>query len=866
MSIPIVIPLHAAGGKFHDNTEVRYALRSLEKHFKDPFEVHVITDKLPEWMTGVNHIHTKGDLKVKQRLAAEHFPEGFFFTYDDCCLVRDMTAEEMKITPAGNGGWNGTSAWGKQLAKILRRLKDEGFEPRDYSHPHGPYFFDKEMFDMAFEDWPKMSAKFPVETWMLSKREWPYRIGVVRQYYANEFSPPGEGAWFLNYNDSGFTGRLREYLDGLYPEMSRFEKTQMKRRWGQKRSKTPETEVPALMIYGTKNLGDYTQMMAVTRLMPEPGMEVNREELSKPQGKGRMVMAGWFKDREGDWPPHPDIRPLFVSFHAWKKGLVTQHADYLKHHAPIGCRDQGTVELCQKAGIDAYFSGCVTLTLDRPKVRRGRHVLFIDAVAPQGIQHARYCQMSGRKALEDFREDTEIRLEQLAAARCVVTSRLHIAMPCAAVGTPCLLLGEGDRHMVRFKGLSQFVTFLPKWNDAAIREFVEAPPKNPNSKLRKQLAAELREKIRSFYETKPEQARAPFVSAGPPEGITKLTTIAATGCDWKVAIPSYPGVPMDGAKVRGDVSMFRPLGKFHEMVPERGVAFLEGGSTYGSNGWVVTPAGELVVDLSWFPCASTAGFRQIPFPKAATMVRHRGSCLDLSSNWGYGNYAHWLLEAVGRVPVLELAGLKPEDFDYIRLPDVSFKQAQIILDAVGLPKEKLVRPPNPYTMMQFDLLVKPTIAGIPKQFHHSLPDFYRRVVKLDIEDGPERVFLRRTARLRKLTNAEEIEGYLESRGFEIIDPAKHEFGRIASAKVIISGHQAGLADMMFAAPGANVLELLPTDQQSQYYQSLARQSGHHYECLMAPSTNQRDRGYGVSPYNYRADVKEIGRYLDDIGV
>ncbi|MHB9292886.1 hypothetical protein Holit_01999 [Hollandina sp. SP2] len=38
---------------------------------------------------------------------------------------------------------------------------------------------------------------------------------------------------------------------------------------------------------------------------------------------------------------------------------------YLKKHEPIGCRDYGTVKLLGKYGINAYFSGCLTLTLGR---------------------------------------------------------------------------------------------------------------------------------------------------------------------------------------------------------------------------------------------------------------------------------------------------------------------------------------------------------------------------------------------------------------------------------------------------------------------------------------------------------------------
>ena len=44
MSLPIVIPLHHSGGKFRNNTELRYSLRSVEKHFKDSFEIVIASE------------------------------------------------------------------------------------------------------------------------------------------------------------------------------------------------------------------------------------------------------------------------------------------------------------------------------------------------------------------------------------------------------------------------------------------------------------------------------------------------------------------------------------------------------------------------------------------------------------------------------------------------------------------------------------------------------------------------------------------------------------------------------------------------------------------------------------------------------
>ena len=61
--------------------------------------------------------------------------------------------------------------------------------------------------------------------------------------------------------------------------------------------------------------------------------------------------------------------------------LTEKGIAYLKKHAPIGCRDKFTVQILNEKGIDAYFTGCLTLTLDNYKVDdalRGDDIYIVD--------------------------------------------------------------------------------------------------------------------------------------------------------------------------------------------------------------------------------------------------------------------------------------------------------------------------------------------------------------------------------------------------------------------------------------------------------------------------------------------------------
>ena len=223
MIYPIVIPLHHCGGKLKDDTELRYALRSLDAHFKDMFKIVIVGKALPAWLHGVELIQSDKGLKTALLDAANAFPDGFFWLYDDFCLLQDMTSEEMKVTPAINRWMNAKTGWANSLEKIRKRLVEEGRPAFDYSRPHGPYWFDKSMVDEGFTDWPGMKSKFPWESWILSKRDWPRRFGAVKQYYGAFNGEPGNQA-FLNYADNGNTPELRSWLEKRFPVPSKFEK------------------------------------------------------------------------------------------------------------------------------------------------------------------------------------------------------------------------------------------------------------------------------------------------------------------------------------------------------------------------------------------------------------------------------------------------------------------------------------------------------------------------------------------------------------------------------------------------------------------------------------------------------------------
>ena len=135
----------------------------------------------------------------------------------------------------------------------------------------------------------------------------------------------------------------------------------------------------------TVNLGDHVQSLAARQFLPRVDCVVERERLHEAAAAGplKVIMNGWWMHQSEHWPPPPNIIPLFVSFHvttgaARAAMLEEQSLAYLRKHEPIGCRDTSTKNVLQAAGIDAYYSGCLTMTFPRRPRRHSGEVLFVE--------------------------------------------------------------------------------------------------------------------------------------------------------------------------------------------------------------------------------------------------------------------------------------------------------------------------------------------------------------------------------------------------------------------------------------------------------------------------------------------------------
>lgn len=134
------------------------------------------------------------------------------------------------------------------------------------------------------------------------------------------------------------------------------------------------------------NIGDYIQAVAASQFLPSIDGFIDRdEELKVYDGEEcKVIMNGWYMHKPQNWPPSPKINPLFVAFHinsAYTNYFKTKESiAYLKRFEPIGCRDIHTLNFLESQNVNAYFSGCLTLTLGQKYASKKKNdtIYFVD--------------------------------------------------------------------------------------------------------------------------------------------------------------------------------------------------------------------------------------------------------------------------------------------------------------------------------------------------------------------------------------------------------------------------------------------------------------------------------------------------------
>lgn len=157
------------------------------------------------------------------------------------------------------------------------------------------------------------------------------------------------------------------------------------------------------------------------------------------------IAFGWYMHdifgKSFNIPFHPNLRPILLSvFVRYPEMLTPDAIAYLKKYGPVGCRDWQSVAVLRAVGVPAFYSGCLTTTVDTlfpaasPDRRSGtlRVDWTKDSKGPKKKQTV--------TAIRDksFPENLELARNWVAdyayKYKHVLTSRLHANLPARSVG------------------------------------------------------------------------------------------------------------------------------------------------------------------------------------------------------------------------------------------------------------------------------------------------------------------------------------------------------------------------------------------------------------------------------------------------
>ena len=272
------------------------------------------------------------------------------------------------------------------------------------------------------------------------------------------------------------------------------------------------------------NIGDEVQSLAAAHFVPQVNDFVDRDDVGAIKRCNCTVLGNAFWRHTSIFPvigrSASGVELLPISVHLnqmdedqWDKKLTDGTAKYLQSRGLVGTRDSWTFNILQKHNVSVIFTGCLTLFLQHPDSDRERsgHIYFVDysrlvalKLFPISIisraMSITHGGTSDPSNLNRFHTAYKL-LDIYARAKLVITSRIHVALPCVAFGTPVIFINSAHLYGAGRTAPSSRVTgLLPLFHTIdlykmsifqARRKLVkfnyDSPPPNPNRGYRERL-------------------------------------------------------------------------------------------------------------------------------------------------------------------------------------------------------------------------------------------------------------------------------------------------------------------------------------------------------------------------------------------
>jgi len=246
--IDVVYPL--GSGSAWDDNELRFSLRSLERHLIGFRNIIIVGPRKPSWIDTTKIVwlwcddplknNVDGNIirKVLKACSYSWISDKFLFINDDHLILRDLKIENLANYHKGDLIKNHErlrdigNTWIQRAIATGKKLQSEE-KPTIHYDCHTPVLIDKKKFPAIISQYDyDQGIGYVIKSLYLNnmKRVFPKHYGGFkvllkdRMYRYVEIVKMLENAWFMSYQDTSLNGALMMWLKDRFPEKSIFEK------------------------------------------------------------------------------------------------------------------------------------------------------------------------------------------------------------------------------------------------------------------------------------------------------------------------------------------------------------------------------------------------------------------------------------------------------------------------------------------------------------------------------------------------------------------------------------------------------------------------------------------------------------------
>lgn len=252
------------------------------------------------------------------------------------------------------------------------------------------------------------------------------------------------------------------------------------------------------------------------------------------------------------------------------------------------------------------------------------------------------------------------------------------------------------------------------------------------------------------------------------------------------------------------------------------------------------------------PAAVLAGEAELRAAILAGFVSDRPGTTLLGGKIGMSNYGHWMVEMLP-LSFMSLPWLETGEWSVL-LPRLYPWMRDVILsslDLIGVPQTSIIpglEAPQRYE----ELVVVPNLSVHGRHYPALAIEAMSKMAAAVPAGRAEKIWISRVGELRTLAEEAELCERLVQLGWLIVDPRQTSLaGQIAAAKgcrLMAGVNGAGLTNLGFMNPGAQVVSFIPCNMPDVFYFSLAAHRRVHfieYRCPVIPAPDWHIQWDGI---------------------